>query len=322
VRYGNTRELCLGIEAVMPDGTIVSGLQGLRKDNTGYDIKNLLIGAEGTLGIITAAIFKLAPDPTVRATAFLSIETMSATVDVLNRIQDRTGGAVEAFEYMPKPIVDVICKAFPEIRAPLDAPAQTGLFVEVASSRADDAALSDDGTVALQDQLLNLLGDLMEEGVVLDAMICQSEQQRADLWRLRESALEGITENGPCYHLDISLPLAKVAQFVETMDAYCAPLGVQPLSVAHLGDGNLHYGLAAAEGYDFADVPIERVKDMAFALLSELGGSFSAEHGIGQSKLTLMRQLKDPGQLAVMRQIKRALDPLNLMNPHKMVPDL
>lgn len=322
VRYGNTRELCIGIEAVMPDGTIVTGLQGLRKDNTGYDIKNLLIGAEGTLGIITAAVFKLSPEPVVRATAFLSVSTLAATVDVLNKLQDATGGAVEAFEYMPKALVDVICKEFPDIRAPLDAPAETGLLIEVASSRADDAQMSDDGTVVLQDRVLEVLGALMEDEIVVDAMIAQSEQQRVDLWNMRESVLEAITENGPCYHMDIALPLANVARFVEEMDEFCAPLGVLPLTVAHLGDGNLHYGLAAAQGYEFADLPLDDVKAKAFGLLGELGGSFSAEHGIGQSKLGLMKQLKDPGHLSVMRVLKRALDPNNLMNPGKMVPDL
>ena len=322
VRYGNTRELCLGIEAVMPDGTIVTGLHGLRKDNTGYDIKNLLIGAEGTLGIITAAVFKLSPEPIVRATAFLSISTLAATVDVLNRLQDATGGAVEAFEYMPRVMVDTICRSLPDIRQPLDEPAETGLLIEVASSRADDAEMLDDGTVALQNRVLEVLGELMEEEIVVDAMIAQSEQQRADLWVMRESVLEAIMEHGEFYALDISLPLAKVAEFVETMDVFCAPLGVQPLTVAHLGDGNLHYCLTAAGGHDFASLPIDAVTAQASTLLAELGGSFSAEHGIGQSKLEMMKQLKDPGQLAVMRVLKRALDPQNVMNPGKMVPDL
>lgn len=320
VRYGNTRDLCLGVEAVMPDGTIVTGLQGLRKDNTGYDIKNLLIGAEGTLGIITAAVFKVSPKPAVRATAFVSVQTLSATIDVLNRLQDRTGGAVEAFEYMPKVMVDTICQQIPNVRPPLKAPAQTGLLIEVASSRADDAEMLEDGTVALQNRVLEILGELMEEEIVIDAMIAQSEQQRADLWKMRESVLEAITENGPFYLMDISLPLAHVAQFVAAMDTFCTPLGVLPLMVAHLGDGNLHYGLAAAEGHVFADLPMDQVKAQAFDLLRTLGGSFSAEHGIGQSKLDLMTSLKDPGQLAVMRMIKRAIDPQNLMNPGKMVP--
>jgi FAD/FMN-containing dehydrogenase len=320
VRYGTTRELCIGIEAVLPDGSVIEALTGLRKDNTGYDLKDLLIGAEGTLGIITAAVFKLSPKPRVRSTAFLSLGSLDAATQVLNRLQDRSGGGVEAFEYMPCAAVDVICKVFPDIRPPLDAPAETGLFIEVASSRKDDAETLNDGSVRLQAQVLDLLGDLMEEGVVLDAMIAQSDQQRADLWKMRESILEAITQSGPAYHMDISLPLAGIARFVEVMDAAIAEMGFQPLTVGHLGDGNLHYAMAAAPGQNWADLPLEAAKQKAFALLQELNGSFSAEHGIGQSKLDVMQMLKQDSQLAAMRTIKRALDPNNIMNPGKLVP--
>lgn len=320
VRYGTTRELCLGIEAVLPDGSVINALTGLRKDNTGYDLKDLLIGAEGTLGIITAAVFKLSPMPLVRSTAFLSVSSMADTPEVLNRLQDRTGGGVEAFEYMPRAAVDVICKVFPDIRQPLDEPAETGLFIEIASSRKDDAAQADDGSFQLQSQVLDLLGDLMEEGLVLDAMIAQSEQQRADLWRMRESVLEAITESGPAYHMDISLPLARIAEFVTTMDSAMAECGFQPLTVGHLGDGNLHYTITPAQGRDWDSLPLADAKQKAFDLLVKLDGSFSAEHGIGQSKLDVMTALKEETQLAAMRAIKRALDPDNLMNPGKLVP--
>ncbi len=320
VRYGTTRELCLGIEAVLPDGAIVSQMSGLRKDNTGYDLKDLLIGAEGTLGIVTAAVFKLSPQPLVRATAFLSLASLGAAPDVLNRLQDQTGGGVEAFEYMPRAAVDVICKVFPDIRQPLDAPADTGIFVEVASSRNDDAAMEEDGSVRLQAQVLELLGELMEDGLVLDAMIAQSDQQRADLWRMRESILEAITASGPAYHLDISLPLARIADFVTEMDEALSGWGFHPLTVGHLGDGNLHYAIAAAEGRVWETLPLEEARQKAFCLLRDLGGSFSAEHGIGQSKLDVMLALKEGTQLAAMRAIKRALDPDNIMNPGKLVP--
>ncbi|QKV17285.1 FAD-binding oxidoreductase [Oricola thermophila] len=320
VRYGTARELCIGIEAVLPDGSVINALTGLRKDNTGYDLRDILIGAEGTLGVITAAVFKLSPQPLVRATAFLSVSSVKATVEVLNRLQDRTGGGVEVFEYMPRPAVEVICRIFPDIRPPLDEPAETGLFLEVASSRKDDAVLEDDGSVRLQTQVLELLQELMEEGVVLDAMIAQSDQQRAELWRMRESILEAITEAGPSYHMDISLPLANVSRFVDTMDVAAAELGFQPLTVGHLGDGNLHYALTAADGRDWDSLPLDRVRQMAFDLLLELNGSFSAEHGIGQSKLDVMRALKEDAQISAMQAIKRALDPQNIMNPGKLVP--
>ena len=320
VRYGNARELCLGIEAVMPDGTIINALTGLRKDNTGYDLKDLLIGAEGTLGIITAAVFKLFPAPKARTTAFLSVASLGAALTILNRLQDHTGGGVEAFEYMPQPALDVINKVFPAIRRPLEGQVATGVLVEVASSRPHDAEQMEDGGIRLETEVMELLGDLMEEGLVLDAMLAQSEQQRADLWKMRESILEAITEAGPAYHLDISLPLARIARFVEEMDPEMDRLGFQPLTVGHLGDGNLHYALCASEGRDWVALPLESAKEKVFALLSELGGSFSAEHGIGQSKLPVMTKLKEPAQLEVMRAIKQALDPNNILNPGKLLP--
>tara|TARA_R110002126_G_scaffold291569_2_gene453810 strand:+ start:4404 stop:5879 length:1476 start_codon:yes stop_codon:yes gene_type:complete len=322
VRYGNTRELCLGIEAVMPDGSVINALTGLRKDNTGYDIKDLLIGAEGTLGVITAAVFKLFQQPTNRVTAFLSVASLSAATEVLNRLQDHTGSAVEAFEYMPQHAIDVICCQFPDIRRPLAEHTECGILVEVASSRAIDARELPDGGSQLSDEVMTLLGDLMESGLVLDAMIAQSEKQRADLWHMRESILEAITANGPAYHLDISLPLSRVADFVGEMDQTSAKLGFQPITVGHLGDGNLHYALTPAPDREWSTLPLEAAKKAAFDLLGRLNGSFSAEHGIGQSKLAVMTTLKEPSQLAVMRAIKTALDPNNIMNPGKLVPDV
>ena len=164
VRYGNTRELCIGIEAVLPDGSVINALTGLRKDNTGYDLKDLLIGAEGTLGIITAAVFKLFPKPAVRATAFLSAPSLGSAIEILNVIQDRTGGAVEAFEYMPEPAVDVICRIFPDIRPPLQGAVETGILLEVASTRPSDAREMEDGSTRFQNDLMDILGELMESG--------------------------------------------------------------------------------------------------------------------------------------------------------------
>jgi FAD/FMN-containing dehydrogenase len=320
VRYGTARELCLGIEAVMPDGSVINALTGLRKDNTGYDLKNLLIGSEGTLGIITAAVFKLYPAPSARATAFLSAASLSAAIAVLNRLQDHSGRGVEAFEYMPRPAVDVIAKVFPDLRPPLEKPAETGILVEVASSRPDDAEEMEDGGIRLNGEVMELLAECMEEGLLLDVMVAQSEQQRKDLWRMRESILEAITDSGPAFHTDISLPLAHIASFVTEMDPEMAQLGFQPLTVGHLGDGNLHYALSAAEGRDWEGLRLDDARRKIFALLTKLDGSFSAEHGIGQSKLPVMAALKEQTQLAAMRAIKRSLDPSNIMNPGKVLP--
>ncbi|WP_370267285.1 FAD-binding oxidoreductase [Nioella sp.] len=320
IRYGTARELCIGIEAVLPDGSVIHALTGLRKDNTGYDLKDLLIGAEGTLGVITAAVFKLFPAPRARATAFLSAASLEAAITVLNRLQDYSGGGVEAFEYMPQPAVDVIRQVFPDIRAPLDAPAKTGILVEVASSRPSDAAEMEDGSIRLTSDVMALLADCLDEGLLLDVMVAQSEQQRRDLWHMRESILEAITKSGPANHMDISLPLNRIAPFVAEMDDHMAELGFQPLTVGHLGDGNLHYALAAAKGRDWDRLPHEQARNAILARLDQMNGSFSAEHGIGQSKLSLMAALKEPTQLAAMRAIKRALDPANIMNPGKQLP--
>jgi FAD/FMN-containing dehydrogenase len=321
VRYGNTRELCLGVEAVMPDGSIINALTGLRKDNTGYDLKNLLIGAEGTLGIITAAVFKLVPQPVTAVTAFLSVASLEAATDVLNLLQDFSGGAVEAFEYMPKDMVATILEQFPDMRAPLAEPAASGILVEIASSRAMDAEPLPDGSTRLVEGVMGVLGDLMERELVLDAMIAQSEQQRADLWSMRESILEAITKSGPAYHFDLSLPLSKVAGFVAEMNVVSADLGFRPVIVGHLGDGNLHYAMTAGQVREWADLPLPQAKEILFDLLAKLNGSFSAEHGIGQSKLDVMADMKEPAQLVVMRAIKAALDPNNIMNPGKFLPE-
>ncbi len=320
VRYGNTRELCLGIEAVMPDGSVINALTGLRKDNTGYDLKDLLIGAEGTLGVITAAVFKLYPEPCARSTAFLSVDNLTSAITLLNQLQDHTGGCVEAFEFMPQHALDVICKVFPTTRYPLDEPVKYGILVEVASCRPSDATELDDGSIRLESEVNALISELMDEGLILDATVAQSEQQRGELWKMRESILEAITKSGPAYHLDLSLPLSNIAPFVETMDLQMEQLGFQPLTVGHLGDGNLHYALSAMEGQDWDALPLETAKEKVFGLLTALNGSFSAEHGIGQSKLSVMSELKEPSQLTQMRSIKRALDPNNMMNPGKLLP--
>ncbi len=321
VRYGNTRELCLGIEAVLPDGSIFNGLSGLRKDNTGYDLKDLLIGSEGTLGIITAAVFKLFPKPLTRVTAFLSLASVDAAVRVLNRIQDHTGQAVEAFEYVPQPVLAAIEKAFPDLKSPLAGPVETGFLLEVGSSRAVDARMDESGSTQLSTETLAVLEELMEAGDVLDAVVASSEQQRAAFWRMRESVLESILKYGASYHFDISLPLANISKFLQDMDATAHELGFETLTIGHFGDGNLHYALACPDRERWQSLPLEQAKARAFALLKSLNGSFSAEHGIGQSKLDVMLKLKEPAQLDAMRAIKRALDPDGIMNPGRLVPD-
>lgn len=319
LRYGNTRDLCVGIEAVMADGTIVNNLTGLRKDNTGYDLRHLLIGSEGTLAIITAAVLKLFPQSKVRTTAFLSLRDLDAALDVLNHLQDRSGGLVEAFEYMPANVVELICKHIPSARSPLQNPAETGILVELASTRACDALIKDDGSVSLTAEVADMLAELMERGLLVDAHIAMSEQQRLDLWTLRESILEALISAGPRYSFDAALPLANVPAFMKRMDAASSAKGFASYTVGHLGDGNLHYALLAQHGRNWADLPLGEIKHFALDLIEELSGTFSAEHGIGQSKRDLLAARKQPSQLTVMRQIKRALDPEGLLNPGKVL---
>ena len=320
VRYGNTRDLCLGIEAVLADGSIVSNLDGLHKDNTGYDLRHLLIGSEGTLGIITAAVFRLAPEPCVRAAGFFAMARLDDAAEVLNQLQDCTGGAVEAFEFMSDRAVEVICRAFPDIRPPLDSPTPVGVFFELASSRPSDALPDSDGSPVLHSAVLTALGTLMDDGIVTDAMIAQSEQQRLDLWRLRESVLEAMMHHGPIYPADVSLPVSRIAAFLRCVDPVVQQMGFTPVTVGHLGDGNLHYALTAAPGKDWTALPLDAARTVILDALAELGGSFSAEHGIGQDKLDAMRRHKQPAQLAALRAIKAALDPAGILNPGKLLP--
>lgn len=320
LRYGSARALCLGIEAVLPDGSVIDSLHGLRKDNTGYDLRDLLIGAEGTLGIITAATLQLFAQPVAQATAFVSLRSLHDAPALLNILQDRTGGAVEAFEYMPQPVVDAICNAFPQTQPPLTGPVETGLLIEVASTRPIDAEIVEEGTPRLNAELLAVLVAQMESGHVLDAIVATSQRQRDALWAMREAVLESITHAGQAYHFDLALPLQSVASFVADMDAEIADFGFRTLTIGHLGDGNLHYALAAPAGVDFDSLPLAAARSAVLDRLAAMGGSFSAEHGIGQSKLDLMRQQKQPNQLTAMQAIKRAFDPKNIMNPGKLVP--
>lgn len=314
LRYGNARDLCLGIEAVTAEGEILHGLTGLRKDNTGYDLKDLLIGSEGTLGIVTGAVLKLVPTPRVRATAFLALRGLGDALAVLNALQDASGGLVEAFEWLSGGLVDCALRHDPSRRAPLAVRAETGILVELASTRVDDAARGADGTVRLDAILLACVERLMTEGRVLDGTLAASEAQRRALWSLREGVLEAIRAEGRFLSLDFSLPLSGIADFVARAAPLTAAAGLSPRLVGHLGDGNIHYAVTRpGEDWDgaAADAFAERMMD----LLADYGGSYSAEHGIGRSKAAVLAARKDPAQMETMRRIKAALDPEGLFNP-------
>lgn len=313
LRYGNTRDLVLGIEAVLADGRVMNLMTELHKDNSGYDLRDLIIGAEGTLAVVTAAVLKLFPRPHSYAAGYAAVPDISAALALLNRLQRATGGAVEAFEYMPRRYLEIVREHHPDRRQPFAEPYPINIFVDLGET---DRAGSGP---AISEKLEAILAEAMEEGQVLDAVIAQNETQRADFWFLREVAGEITFLRKPFLNLDLCLPLDRVQHFIERMEQRVQNLdpGAEPICVAHLGDGNVHNIIYPTKNDPaLLDGITEAVEDLAF----ELGGSFSAEHGVGLSKLGSMARRKDPVALDVMRSIKAALDPNGILNPGKVLP--
>lgn len=323
VRYGNTRELCLGIEAVTANGSVLNLLSGLRKDNTGYDLRNLLIGSEGTLGIITAATLKLFNLPKARATAFISVPDINRALTLLNLAQEETGGLVEAFELMPKVFLQLVKKHAPQHTIPFSNIPDLSVLVEIATTSDKDSSENDDGVTPLSRSLERILELGLENQLLNDAVIASSESQRQKMWHMREGALEVITAEGPRIGFDISLPLDRIHEFVEKMclstETICPDLRM--CHMGHLGDGNLHYSIFPPEGAPNALEGKEaEIKKVVYDSIGNFGGSFSAEHGIGISKLSAMSTYKDPASLISMKLIKKCLDPKNILNPGKLLP--
>lgn len=309
LRYGNTRDLCLGLEVVLADGRVLDLMQALHKNNSGFDLRDLMIGAEGQLGIITAAVMKLHPRPVERATAMVAMSSVDAATDLLNTLQDASGDAVVAFEFMPRAFIEGHLALHLEAREPFDAPHPVNLLVELAATRAGDLA----GTFE------QILTAQLEAGIIADAVIAASEAQRRAMWARREAAAEISFARRPVLDTDIAVPRDAVADFLRRIEPLLRAIdpGCEVLSVAHLGDGNIHYtcwpsrddaGLKAA------------LRAQIDALAVELEGTFSAEHGVGISKLAPMARHKDPVALQVMRAIKDALDPQGILNPGKTLP--
>lgn len=319
LRYGNTRDLVLGIEAVLADGRVVDLMSELHKNNTGYDLRHLLIGAEGTLGVITQAVVKLVPQPRAYATAMVAMPSVGEALGLLNQLQNASGGAVEAFELMPRNHVEGYLALKPEAREPFDQPHQVNLLVELGATAPRDSDVDDTGQVPLVNYLQEVLGDLLERGAVLDAVVAQSESQRRDIWAMREAAAEVSIARKPMVVTDVAVPLDLVERFLDQAGQAVAALDpqAQPIYVAHLGDGNLHYTLWPSRAdADLQEALLEAIEEVVRAL----GGSFSAEHGIGTSKLSSMQRRKDPVALDMMRAIKQALDPKGILNPGKVIP--
>jgi len=312
--YGNARNLGLGLEVVLADGRLWSGLNRLRKDNTGYDLKQLFIGSEGTLGIITAAVLRLFPAIRDRATAIVAVPSPAAALDLFALARDRAASRLTAFELVPRIGLDFAIR-HAQCRDPLGAPSPWYALVELADSVSS-------GT--LQDSLSAILEQAVERRLVSDAAIATSAAQANDLWRIRESLSEVQGREGASIKHDVSVPLSTVPRFIA--DATAAVLAVEPLSrpvpFGHLGDGNVHFNISEPPGGDRdrflarADEITARVYEVVLAL----DGSISAEHGIGQMKRPLMASIKSPVELALMRAVKHALDPKGLLNPGKLLP--
>ena len=319
LRYGSTRALCLGLEVVLADGRVLDLMGELHKDNSGYDLKQMFIGAEGTLGIITAAVMKLVPAPKAHATATLATRSLADALVLLNRMQEATGGRVEAFEFMPRTYSERLRVARPDLGLPFDHIPEVTILIEAATTVPTEATPDDSGEVPLVGLLETVLAGMMEEGLVTDAVLARSDQQRRAMWARREAAAEICVGLTPVVDTDVCLPLDRVEGFLtealQRLDALDP--GFRSLTVAHLGDGNLHFTV-----FPTRDDPglKDRVMELVEDVVAELGGSFSAEHGVGLSKLNAMARRKNPVALDVMRAVKAALDPDNRMNPGKVIP--
>lgn len=320
LRYGNARDLCMGVEVVLPDGRVMDLMSALHKDNSGLNLRNLVIGAEGTLGVITAAVLKLHPKPIAYATAMVAVPTVEDGLTLLNAMQDATGGAVEAFEYMPKEYIDRHLERKADARRPFDEDHAVNVMIEVGATAEKDGKPGPDGAIPIVTLLETELGRMFEDGKVLDAMVAQSDAQRTEMWARREAAGEILFDPGIAVNTDIAVPLSKVGQTLRMITANLKKLDpdVTEIVVAHLGDGNIHH--TAYPRRNTPDVMAQMVEVVEDAV-AEVRGSFSAEHGVGISKLDTMRRRKDPVALDVMRTIKRAIDPKGIMNPGKVIPD-
>ena len=306
LRYGNARDLCLGLEAVMPDGSIWHGLNRLRKDNTGYDLRNLLIGSEGTLGVITAASLRVFPKPAAEGAALMVVPDPAAALSLLTLAQARCNG-VSAFELISGMGLLFLAETMPQIRQPFaDVPDWMVLIDIGLTTGAPEPVLSD------------LFDEANTQGLVLDGVIAQSSAQRAQFWALRETIPLANRAVGAVSSHDISLPLSEIADFIAAADAALAPLGPWRINCfGHLGDGNLHYNVFPPKGEKPASYQgkVQAVQDLVHTMVMARGGSFSAEHGIGRLKVADLERFGDPAKLAAMRAIKAALDPLGIMNP-------
>jgi FAD/FMN-containing dehydrogenase len=314
IRYGNTRALVLGLEVVLPDGRIWDGLRGLRKDNTGYDLKHLFIGGEGTLGIITAAVLRLFPKPTATETALLAVPSPAAAVELLAVMRGRLGEQISAFELMQRSIIEFVIAGVPGYSEPLGQPHDWYVLVEV-SGQGEPGSMSEPFTEALS--------EAMGRQLVEDAAIASSGAQAKRYWKMREDMAQAQNVTGASIKHDVSVPVSRIPEFLERCNAAleAAYPGIRTCAFGHVGDGNLHYNPMQPVAWEGKRFKAERdaINRIVHDLVAALGGSISAEHGIGQLRLAENEHYKSEVEKDLMRTVKRALDPANLMNPGKMV---
>lgn len=314
LRYGSARDLCLGIEAVLPNGEVLHGLKRLRKDNTGYDLRNLLIGAEGTLGIITAASLKLYPRPAETATAFIAVDSPEAALALLSLFQDRTGGAISAFELISGQSFAFLRDTCPDTRLPFETDPDWAVLIELGTGPDTDPAT----------QIADAFEIALDKGLASDARLAQSGQQQAEFWAVRENIPEANSRIGAIASHDIALPLGEIPAFLQEADQKVRALFPMRINAfGHLGDGNLHYNVFPPQG-ETKDAYKDRAAE-ATRLIHDLvvarGGTFSAEHGVGRAKVADLARYGDSTKLAIMRTIKLALDPVGIMNPGAVLPE-
>jgi FAD/FMN-containing dehydrogenase len=315
VRYGNARELCLGLEVVTAQGEIWQGLSGLRKDNTGYDLRDLFIGSEGTLGIVTAATMKLYPMPAAQLTAWAAVPSMQHAVTLLGLAHQHLGAGLTGFEVMGQFALSLVDKHFPQQRVPLYKDTPFCVLLENSDHESESHA---------REQFERLLETAMEQGCVTDAVVAENIAQAHALWHLRESIPMAQAEEGLNIKHDISIAVSRIPEFVATTDALleAAIPGVRLVNFGHLGDGNLHYNVQApAEGgaATFLRNEEENVNTIVYDSVARFEGSISAEHGVGSLKLDKLEHHKSPVAMGMMRAIKTALDPQNVMNPGRVL---
>lgn len=317
LRFGNARDLVLGLEVVLADGRIWHGLRHLHKDNTGYALRQIFVGSEGTLGIVTAAVLRLQPGVTARASAFCALPSVDHALALLGRLRARDAGALHAFEYMSGCSVDLVLAEIAGTERPV-APSAHYVLVDVAASGVQDAAR------ALGEMLEEVLGEALEAGELTDAAIAQNEAQRLAFWKIREEHAEAQKRAGASIKNDISVPLAALPALMAAATEACTALvpGVRIAPFGHLGDGNIHFNLVQPAGADAAAflAQSEALMTAVADVVQRLSGSFSAEHGVGRLKTGMMESWRGGVELDLMRRIKAALDPASLLNPHVIFP--